>query len=298
MLDKNILIDALKYRILKLEGEEFQNFFGKLMKDIYKIDYEEMPTKRGDGGNDGFIISEGKFFALYSPKSSTAEHRNFDKVRSDFEKLINGKYKDKVKEWVFVYNDKFDGEPRILEEIEKIEKYNSNIKMERWLMAEVLDLIVNRASETFIESIQTISLSDIREIDLKLIKEIVNFCLKEKTNHDDIDYNVIPFRKKIEFNKINEHHAKLLSDARSFNNELQRYFDNNNKDKEFDLSYQMKKKYRNAKEKYPNNENYQLFYIMQEMSPNNDPEYQKQCLIIIAKYFESCDIFEKIKEDK
>jgi hypothetical protein len=62
-----ILSDSLKWKISSLEGESFQEFFGNLMLDIYKNDYEKMPTKRGDEGNDGYIKSIGKFFALYSP---------------------------------------------------------------------------------------------------------------------------------------------------------------------------------------------------------------------------------------
>lgn len=94
----------------KADGLSFQYFFNDLMsRGILGF----CPVRQQkDGGNDGFVQGTGTFYQVYSPQSITSStiQTASSKMIEDFDKLAkNWHYLIPLKEYVFVFNDKFQG---------------------------------------------------------------------------------------------------------------------------------------------------------------------------------------------
>lgn len=111
-IDKKFILLQFKEKIFLKNGSLFQAFFENLMQvaDSRFIKIEPQ-GRNGDGGNDGYIPEEGKYFQNYAPK--TPEDKDTaaaEKFKDDFEKLQNN-WSDftNIKSYNFVFNDKYCG---------------------------------------------------------------------------------------------------------------------------------------------------------------------------------------------
>lgn len=106
-------------KIHESTGEAFEDLFCEVM--MFTDDrFRKIPPwgNKGDGGNDGFIPDEKRYFQVYGPKySSTAKNivsYAKKKMEDDFMKILSNW--EKPNSFHFVYNDKFAGAPRDLHE--------------------------------------------------------------------------------------------------------------------------------------------------------------------------------------
>jgi len=101
--------------IRKKRGEEFQDFFAKIMELTYRSDFVRVLPwgKEGDRKNDGYIISKKELFQVYAPAEIEAAV-TIRKVRADFSGAIQhwDKY---VSKWFFVHNGLEGLPPPVLE---------------------------------------------------------------------------------------------------------------------------------------------------------------------------------------
>lgn len=99
----------------RCHGLAFQNFFNELM--ALGVSGFCPIRQRFDGGNDGFVEETGTFYQVFSPESITSKTVNAaaSKIIDDFEKLLKSwHYHIEIKEYVFVFNDKFMNSDRSL----------------------------------------------------------------------------------------------------------------------------------------------------------------------------------------
>ena len=83
---------------LRSKGDEFQNFFARLMGFAYKADFMACRPwgNIGDRKNDGFLKSDRRIFQVYAPNEIEAA-KTITKITEDFEgaKVYWSKYFDK-----------------------------------------------------------------------------------------------------------------------------------------------------------------------------------------------------------
>ncbi|MBA7494161.1 hypothetical protein ES702_04734 [subsurface metagenome] len=130
-LDKNYLSLQFKVQIYSKNGTEFHSFFEDIMEKAF-LDYQKIKPygNKGDGGNDGYRKKDGIYFQVYAPETPKINENNAaKKFRKDFAKLKNEWDEiQKIKAYNFVYNDKYSGSVRALEQtISQLEKENINI---------------------------------------------------------------------------------------------------------------------------------------------------------------------------
>jgi hypothetical protein len=110
--DKHYLTLQFQNKIYQKNSTEFQSFFESIMKKAYE-DFEVVRPygNLGDGGNDGFRRTKGIYYQVNSPiKPDEKEVDAAKKLSDDFYKLLDNWDKiEKVKEYIFVYNDKYMG---------------------------------------------------------------------------------------------------------------------------------------------------------------------------------------------
>src|SRR5687767_13490409 len=86
--------------------QEFTKLCNFLFAAHFGTNYIPIDGMQADGGNDGYLQSEGRLFAMYCPaKPATITNAKYiEKIRSDLAKAKrlseSGKYK--IKMWTFV----------------------------------------------------------------------------------------------------------------------------------------------------------------------------------------------------
>ncbi|EKD28835.1 MAG: hypothetical protein ACD_79C00188G0006 [uncultured bacterium] len=150
-LDKNYLLLQFKIKIYEKNGTEFQSFFENIMEKAY-LDYQKIRPygNKGDGGNDGYRKKSGIYYQIYAPITPKINESDAaKKLQKDFIKLQSKWTKiSAIKEYNFVFNDKFGGSVLLLEEaMSNLKKSNPEINFNLFL-AKDLENVFFQLSET------------------------------------------------------------------------------------------------------------------------------------------------------
>lgn len=143
-LDKNYLSLQFKIKIHSKNGTEFQSFFEDITEKAF-LDFQKIRPygSKGDAGNDGYRKDSGIYYQVYAPSTPKVnESKAAKKLQEDFQKLQNEWSEiSKIKEYNFVFNDKYDGSVQLLEAaISKLKANNPNIEFKLFLAKDLEDV--------------------------------------------------------------------------------------------------------------------------------------------------------------
>lgn len=112
-IDHNYLRIQFWLKIHEKSGSEFQSFFESIAdKSIVGFQKVRPYGNRGDGGNDGYVPSEGAYYQAYAPSSPQEKDAEAaKKMKDDFAKLQASGWDQisNIKKYSFVFNDKGNG---------------------------------------------------------------------------------------------------------------------------------------------------------------------------------------------
>lgn len=125
-LDKHYVSIQFKLRILLKDATEFQTFFEDVMEKVYS-DFQKIRPRKGDGGNDGYRKTSGIYYQVYAPRVPSINEReaakkaqdDFQTLKTEWDEISN------IREYNFVFNDKYDGSVQLIEEALTILKTNN-----------------------------------------------------------------------------------------------------------------------------------------------------------------------------
>ncbi|MBS4069269.1 MAG: hypothetical protein KGZ62_11780, partial [Sulfurimonas sp.] len=136
-LDKHYLSLQFQIRIFSKDGTEFQSFFEDILEKAFSDFRKIRPYgNRGDGGNDGYRETLGVYYQVYAPQTPKVNEREAaEKFENDFKKLkAEWDQISKIKEYNFVFNDKYGGSTQLLEEVKtKLKSSNPDIEFKLFL---------------------------------------------------------------------------------------------------------------------------------------------------------------------
>ena len=294
-----------KLKIYDLEGTSFENFFIDIME---RSDTEFRPVKNrgrfGDRSNDGFNQTSGKYYQVFAPLNpSLSFDKAVKKCKEDFEKL----YKHwnpiaEIKEYYFVYNDKFKGTDSELEaELAKIKK---DYKLDHTgvFLATDLKKVLFQLDESAIRSVvghipkvnsqEIINYTDLSDI----IEHIINYQIKDNS---ELTYERVPeFYEKVEINNFSKSVLNLLEKASYQIYAIEDFFKENGSHKREIFAMKLNSIYKEKIETAnfdTSDENYSdllFFMILNEIKIDDRGTMMEASLSLMSYYFESCDIFE------
>jgi hypothetical protein len=296
----------LRGLIAEANAQAFQDLFWKVATAKFDNFEKVKPQgKNGDRKNDGYIRGEGVFYQVYSPENPKENTQNaVKKLMEDF----NGLYSfwngiETIKEFNFVFNDKFQGSyPDLYKEISTLEKNHTNIKfnlfraddlqrMFKELSPEKQDEILHLNSNETILSYEAIS---------TVAEHLKSLVFSEEINNKLIAPD---FEEKISFNHLSPTTAEMLKKHYENISEVEKYFSNvDNKELKKELQEKFTHLYNGAVKKYGEpldqdvSEN--IFFDILTCSSSHgmcDPAIRKASLSLMALYFESCDIYKEPK---
>ena len=111
-LDKHYLSLQFRNKIHSKNGTEFQSFFESIAEKAFSGFRKIRPLgNKGDAGNDGYLKDFGVYYQVYAPITPKVnETTAAEKLEDDFQKLKEGWDEiSKIKEYNFVFNDKYGG---------------------------------------------------------------------------------------------------------------------------------------------------------------------------------------------
>jgi len=309
MEHKYIYRKCFENLLLRSSGDEFQQLFYKLMSMKYNNFLKIEPQGSiGDRKNDGYLKGEGKFFQVYGPKEYNAtestQNTAIKKIIEDFNGLnthVKNGFWEPIIEFIFVFNTHRGFYPGLLETIKQLETDHPHIIFSIY----DIDNLLRFFDLMTIEEMQTVSSTFISEpdfsyIDYNIMGDIIKYLTLIDTS-DNIDRTIIPpnFEDKIIFNNIScffANNLKVASYKVSYLDDfLSSYQDTSISD---DLCAIFKLLYEDAKKSEPSSPDLQFKYILDHCHADNTPKKQLQIIetnsyIMLAKYFETCDIFEE-----
>ena len=210
-LDKNYLTLQFRNKIYSKNGAEFQSFFENIMEKAFSDFRKIKPYGNvGDSGNDGYRKDSGIYYQIYAPNApSIKQAEAARKLTRDFEKLKNSWEEiSKIKEYYFVFNDKYSGSTQKLEEVISVLKDNNlNIKLDT-LLAKDLEKIFFTFDKSDILSLGfdidltkaiLIAYKYLQKVEIELDRENANFASKILENSKDIISNLQDEKLSLEY---------------------------------------------------------------------------------------------------
>jgi tetratricopeptide (TPR) repeat protein len=223
-LDKHYLSLQFKLKIHSKSATEFQSFFENIMEEAFD-GFRKIPSGGGDGGNDGWIRSIGRYYQVYSPDvPATKDSEAAKKLKEDFDKLKkNWDYIAEIKEYYFVYNDKYAGAKKPEKVLSELRKENPNIKFDLFLAKDLEDVFF-QLDESNILGLgfnidQRIAISNgleyLKKVEIELDREYAKYALRSLEDVEKIiltlsdnelllEYKILECRCLQKLERVNE----------------------------------------------------------------------------------------------
>jgi len=295
-----------KLKVHKCNGLAYQDLFTQVMQHKYQNFKQIKPQGNiGDRKNDGYRKDEGIFYQVYAPENPDNKDVSAStKALKDFEILFTfWSSIESVLKYFFVFNDKYLGEyPLTRQKLSEIEKKYTDVGCdlfvakhleEEFLLLDELDIIDVVGNLPSSESIGLLGYD--------CLSEVINFLLRQPRDIEQIKNLVVPdIGNKITFNNLTPIVSGLLQSGQLQAYSLEDYFRNHpSKSIRQDLQQVFILFYEDLKKKYADasleNNDVIFFDILQQAcgtKPENR-EIQNAVLVLMAYYFEHCDIFEE-----
>jgi len=281
-------------KIFKADGQIFEELFSAIM-NYAEADFQQIKPwgNIGDRKNDGYIKTKGIFYQVYAPEDIRKSYPNVvNKLKDDFDGL-KAQWSP-VNEFYFVVNDKYKGVNADCEKIIQEMKISHNLNDAGFLTAKDLENILFELVDDQIYSITGFipDPANIKQLDFSILNEVIGYIMQLPLNNDDKSKIVVPdWNEKIKLNVLSESVSQLLINGGFQSHSLKEYLKNNSEFLADSLRDKMNEIYSQEKENKIGDD---LFWaIVNSASPKAERMYQTSVIVIMSKYFETCDIFEE-----
>ena len=297
--EKTFARHLFQNKILKADGQIFEDIFSSIM-NYAETDFQQIKPwgNIGDRKNDGYIKTKGIFYQVYAPEDIRKSYTNVvSKLKKDFDGL-KAQWSP-VNEFYFVVNDKDNGVNADCEKTIQEIKISHNLNNAGILTVKHLENILFELEDDQIFSITGFipDPANIKQLDFSILNEVIGHIMQLPLNDGDKPKIVVPeWDEKIKLNVLSEYVSQLLSNGSFQLHSLDEYLNNNSDFLADSLRDKMNEVYSQEKENKSGDE---LFWaIVNSASPKAEYMYQTSVIVIMSKYFETCDIFEEpVQED-
>lgn len=300
--EKTLARILFQKKIHESEGQAFEDLFTKIMNHAEPDFIQIKPwSNTGDRKNDGYIKSKGIYFQVYAPEDIRKKYSEvIAKLKTDFSGLLKQwNQSTPIKEFYFVVNDKYKGvSPDAELAIRDIVK-NNNLSNGDFKTAKDLENLLFNLSDDQIQAIVGYipNPTDIHNINYSILNEVILYIMQLPIPQGNIEVSSVPdWNAKIKFNDLCDETKSFLEQGYIQVQDLEKYLSSNGDFLATELCKKMIEIYSEEKRNFCGDV---LFWkIVEKISPKNEKTYMTFAIMIMAKYFESCDIFEKPIEDK
>jgi hypothetical protein len=296
-----------RVKIYEASGDYFQ----KLVNQLYEWsnpDFQSITPwgNWGDGGNDGWVPAAGQYFQVYGPKPTT-QWQPVDAVKKaveDFNKLPE-KWKD-VRKYSFVLNDRYCGIPAPVASVLQQLKIDHNLEDAGAICTTKLENLFMDLEEDQRQVIVCggvpIDLPDF--IDPRSVGELLSHLADKPSFHSKFLNESPPdFEKKIIFNRLTGQIAEFLRVNSYYTANVEEFLSRRESGLQQAIAEEIKALYDESKAVIPDEDpdaaNIRYVWIVDKLipdvmrkHPHSMKAYREAAQIIMAKYFETCDVYD------
>lgn len=305
--EKYIARIMFRNKVLESDGQQFEDFFTAVMQENSKGFLPIKPHgSYGDRKCDGYDTDTGRYFQVYAPEDFQGkEEETVDKMTLSFHGLMDNwdKKVQPVNEYTFVINDKYKGTYPVIHQ--SLAQITTDHGVDTSLMSakHLEDIFLDLDDEKIIALLGPIPTADtIDNLEFGIMNQVVVHLqsIEKPYKPEEIPDN-IDFTKKIVFNGLTQPVADLLNVGRLQEYAVRDYFELNSDFTRSELRDKFNSIYTEALKVIDESETKNdevFFYILNTASPSNRKSVQDAVIILMAYYFEYCDIFEAPEEMK
>jgi hypothetical protein len=282
--------------IYSTKGASFESLFTKIMYYV-DTDFRQVKTwgKEGDQKNDGYIEPKGIYYQVYAPeKPDSSYSKVVNKINEDFQGLFQ--QWQNIEEFYFVFNDEYLGvSPECSKTIDSL-KQKYSLKKSGFVLAKDLEDMLFRLADDQIHMVVggIPNPANISVLDYSIVKEIINQIRQFPLQHSDDNLVVPDWDKKIQFNDLSPATNIRLSNGSFHLGKLEDYLKNQSRFLADEIRNRLREIYLTEKAGLHGDE--LLWKIIDMMCPEQSCDYRNAAIVVMAKYFETCDIFEEPQE--
>lgn len=278
---------------------DFESWFAKLCFAAYGDDFELIKAggSSGDKKSDGRRISTETIFQCYAPESPVTFAKNaVKKIEDSFPAVTS--FWPNMKEWVFVHNNDNGITPAVSDKLEELRAAYPQIKI-RQRSRDLLKELHNELSLTDLRDIYPKSDVDIEGVQMEhvrpLLRRIISDC-GDLLNSDF--FGEIPDEAKIDHNGLSPATKFELRRAMPHVGVVDRYLDGlSNPANATKVQISLRQKYLDLKDlAYKPDEIFGA--LVDYVRDTNAPVSTASATVIVAYFFEACDVFENVDPPK
>lgn len=309
---KLLVRSYFKLRVHEAKGTQYEDLYVKIMNYRYPGDFIPIAPygNVGDRKNDGYRPSGGLYSQVYAPNDP--EHSRSivtaaKKAQDDFDGLKDQWHQTRpIQQYRFVFNDAYRGcPPDVALACEKIAQ-DHEIESIPFLAKDLEDELMQLAEDQILEVIGAPipETHSIPSIDYEVLSEVISHVLDNPVAVSQDSKLIAPeFNKKIQFNGLCSVIGDTLRTAARQTDAIDDYFELNSAFAKQELRDKLNAIYHKYKstdgsDDRPTSADLAFWQVIEEIIPD---QYQSQtayiraqssAFVVVAYYFESCDVFE------
>lgn len=312
--EKALVRVMLENKLLKAKGQQFEDLFTAIMGRA-RADFRPIKPqgKIGDRKNDGCEPLVGRYFQVYAPEdASEKESEAIKKIHTDFAGLKSywgTVYTTGITEFYFVLNDRYAGAyPTTASALATLGTTNKLKVSDVFLCKDIERVVFSELQDDQIQSIVGFlpDVTTIVNVDYSMMTKAIAHILQHIPDQNVPGKLVSPtFAEKIAFNNL-KYAAAYLQAASYQAAAVESFFERNVDFAKQDIRERLNDMYIEASAQpftddptmHITREDQIFFSIVARATPvipNNVPpaSMQKAVLVLLAYFFEACDIFEE-----
>lgn len=294
----------LKNKFYEADKQSFEDLFTKI-KQNEDLNFRQVkPQGRlGDGKTDGFNEKSGEYYQVYAPEELTGNEAT---LLSKMDMSISGLFNFweekgfKVKRFYYVVKDDYRNVYALIYTNAKAIANKYKIECEIITCRDIEDTFLNLDEDKIINVIGIIpDPLNVENVEYGVMHEVIAFLLNTSAPKITENIPALPdFDKKILFNSLSKIVSDFLNAGQRQSFVINEYFELNSKFYKEELRQIFSNIYKQAVKEIPESDikNDEIFqYIVDKSSPRDNIAYNSAVYILMAYYFEYCDIFETPK---
>ena len=293
--EKVLARKLFKLKIHEADGQNFEDIFTTIM-NYAEPDFQSIKPwgNIGDRKNDGYIKSKGVYFQVFAPEEIEKSYpKVIEKLNTDFIGLTQ--HWSPINEFYFVVNDKYKGVNADCEQAIQKLKQDYQLQNAGFKTAKDLEnILFSLDDDQIIVVIECFPDPANIQLDYSILSEIINHLTGLPLAKPTGNKFVYPdWDEKIVFNNLGELESRYLNNGSLQIGMLDEYLNNEGNFFADELKDKICEVYLKESQRLKSSE---LFWKMVEIiSLKPESSYQSAAIVLMAKYFEVCDIFEEPK---
>lgn len=301
--EKYIARIMFQNKIYSADGQMYENLFTSVMQRMNPNFEQVKPYGNiGDWKNDGFDKTSGTYYQVYAPED-IARANTPDNATKKLNEDFDGVYKHwntvcPINSFNYVINDKYKNlPPQIHNAVLELGKKHPEIEFRLFKTKDLEDCFMSLSDDDMV-SVVGFVVNPNAQLDYSALSSVITHLMNIQGEELDYNHLVVPdFEEKIKFNKLSPQISSFLTSASYQVGSLERYFKNNSEYTKADIQQKISSAYITVAESIDStDENYAdkvFMKLLDSIYPNGCAAVRNAVLILMAYFFETCDIFKR-----